>query len=291
MSHPRVSVVRKVHLLPNLLTLANSFCGLLAICKAIDAQQATDLGRFYANLEASCWLIFAGMIFDAVDGKVARMVGGSSAFGAQLDSFSDMLTFGVAPGILAKILIEHEGPLYDITVNPRLTFVAAMVFTVMAILRLARFNLENDPDPEAHRAFKGLPSPAAAGAVTATMLMYLSLRHPDLEKSDGILTPLGGLLGYFPDLRMSEQLVWFLPVIGVMLPILGLLMVSRIRNVHMTSYLTERGQFVTLVGVVVAAVALWLFPTPALFCVFNGYVLYGLLRLVFGRKQPKERAA
>src|SRR5690349_5354026 len=91
---PRVETpVRKVHLLPNLLTLANSFCGLLAICKGIDALQAVSPDRFYANLETSCWLIFAGMLFDAVDGKVARMVGGGSAFGAQLDSFSDMLTF------------------------------------------------------------------------------------------------------------------------------------------------------------------------------------------------------
>ncbi len=280
--------MRKVHLLPNLLTLANSFCGLLAICKGIDALQATDPDRFYANLETSCWLIFAGMLFDALDGKVARMVGGGSAFGAQLDSFSDMLTFGVAPGILVKVLVDHEGPLYDFAVNSRLLFVAAIVFTAMAILRLARFNLENDPDPEAHATFKGLPSPAAAGSVVATILMYLSLRHPDLENSDGILTPLGGLLKHVPDLRMSPALVWFLPTLVVMLPILGLFMVSKIRNVHMTSYLTERGQFVTLVGVVVMGVCLWTFPVPALFFVFNGYVVYGLLRVLIVRHKPIE---
>lgn len=279
--------MRKVHLLPNLLTLANAFCGLLAICKGIDALNAVQPERFYSSLETACWLIFAGMVFDAVDGKVARMVGGGSAFGAQLDSFSDMLTFGVAPGVLVKVLVEHEGPIYDFTINPRLTFVAAAVFTSMAILRLARFNLENDPDPEAHRTFKGLPSPAAAGAVVATLLMYLSLRHPDLERSDGVLTPLGGLLRHVPDLRMSPTLVGFLPALVLMLPLLGLSMVSRIRNVHMTSYLTERGQFVTLVGVVVAAVALWTFPVPAVFVVFNGYVIYGVLRALFVRKRPE----
>lgn len=279
--------MRKVHLLPNLLTLANAFCGLLAICKGIDALHAGVPERFYANMQTACWLIFAGMVFDALDGKVARMVGGGSAFGAQLDSFSDMLTFGVAPGILAKILLEHEGPLYEFAINPRLTFVAVVVFSVMAILRLARFNLMNDPDPEAHRTFQGLPSPAAAGSVTATMIMYLSLRHPDLQNSDGIITPLGGILKNFPDLRMSPALVWFLPALVVMLPVLGLLMVSRIRNVHMTSYLTGRGQFVTLVGVVVAVVALFTFPEPAVFIVFNGYVLYGLVRVLIVRK-PKE---
>jgi CDP-diacylglycerol--serine O-phosphatidyltransferase len=280
--------VRKIYLLPNLLTLANSFCGLLAICKGIDAlaPAPSDPGHFYHHMETACWLVFLGMIFDALDGKVARMVGGASAFGAQLDSFSDMLTFGVAPAVLAKILIEHEGLLYDFATPTRLTFVLAVLFSVMAILRLARFNLENDPDPEAHREFKGLPSPAAAGAVVATLLMYLSLRHPDLEKSDGVLTPLGGLLRYFPDLRMSPSLVWFLPAIGLMLPLLGLLMVSRLRNVHMTSYLTDRSPFWRLVAIVLAAVCLWIAPVPALFAVFDGYVLFGLARAVIGRKTP-----
>jgi phosphatidylserine synthase len=69
-----------------------------------------------------------------------------------------------------------------------------------------------------------------------------------------------------------------------MLPLLGLLMVSRIRNVHMTSYVTGRGQFVTLVTVVVAIVLLSTFPVPALFFVFNGYVLFGLVRALFSRR-------
>ena len=282
--------MRKVHLLPNLLTLANAFCGLLAICKGIDALQLgqSDPARFYSNMETACLFVFIGMVLDALDGKVARMVGGASNFGAELDSFSDMITFGVAPAILAKILIEHEGPLYGWEFNPRLTLVAACVFSIMAILRLARFNLENDPDPEAHRTFKGLPSPSAAGSVCATILMYLALRHPDLEESDGSLTPLGGLLKLLPDLRMSEELRWFLPALALMLPLLGLLMVSRIRNVHMTSYLTGRGQFVTLVTLVVAAVLLTTFPVPALFVVFNGYVVFGLLGALF-RRRPAAR--
>ena len=279
--------MRKIHLLPNLLTLSNAFCGLLAICWAIDALQVSQSApaSFYSLMEKACGLIFVGMVADALDGKVARIVGGASNFGAQLDSFSDFLTFGVAPAILAKVLIEHEGQFYGWSINTRLTFVAACVYSIMAILRLARFNLDNDPDPEAHKTFKGLPSPSAAGSVCATILMYLALRHPDLEKSDGVLTPLGGVLKLLPDLRMSDQLVWFLPVIGLMLPVLGLLMVSRVRNVHMTSYVTGRGQFVTLVTVVVAAVLLWTFPVPALFLVFNGYVVYGLLRALFVRRR------
>jgi CDP-diacylglycerol---serine O-phosphatidyltransferase len=284
--------MRKVHILPNLLTLANAFCGLLAICKAIDAlQYGQDPDVFYAHMETACKLVFLGMVLDALDGKVARMVGGESSFGAQLDSFADMLAFGVAPAILAKVLIEHEAGLYGWSVNTRWTLVAASVYSVMAILRLARFNLENDPDPEAHRAFKGLPSPSAAGSVCATIWMYLSLRHPDLEKSDGVLTPMGGVLKLLPDLRMSTDLRWFLLAIGLMLPIVGLLMVSRIRNVHMTSYITGRGLFVTLVTVVVGILILSLFPVPALFFVFNGYVVFGLVRVLLRKRGGQAGAS
>ena len=280
--------MRKVHLLPNLLTLANAFCGLLAICKGIDALALSDGGgTFYAKMEAACWLVFLGMAFDAVDGKVARMVGGSSNFGAQLDSFSDMLTFGVAPAVLAKVLIEHEGPLYDYPVHARLNFIAAAVFSLMAILRLARFNLENDPDPAAHKSFKGLPSPGAAGMIAATMLMYLSLKNPDIEFSDGSPTPLGALLRLVPWIHASPFLYWFLPALVLLLPACGLLMVSRVRYTHMFSWITGRGQFVTLVTVVVAAVLLFTAPPLSMFLVFTGYVFFGLVRSLF----PQHAAA
>jgi CDP-diacylglycerol---serine O-phosphatidyltransferase len=279
--------VRKIQLLPNLLTLANAFCGLLAICKGIDAlaYAGPDALRFYQNMSTAAWLLFAGMLFDALDGKVARMVGGGSAFGAQLDSFSDMLTFGVAPAILTKILIEHEGPLWGYEVNPRLTFAAAALFAVMAILRLARFNLDNDPDPEAHKSFQGLPSPAAAGTIASGLLLYLAVRKPQLEHSDGIRTPLGLILDQLPP---DVALGWTLPVLWGLLVALGLLMVSRVRYLHMFSALTGRGQFFTLVWVVIAAVLLLTMPALSLFFVFHGYVLIGIaLSLIRrGRAEP-----
>lgn len=284
--------MRKIHLLPNLLTLANAFCGLLAICKGIDALAGSGAdATFYPKMEAACWLVFLGMAFDAVDGKVARMVGGSSNFGAQLDSFSDMLTFGVAPAVLAKVLIEHEGPLYDYPVHARLNFIAAAVYSLMAILRLARFNLENDPDPAAHKSFKGLPSPGAAGMLAATMLMYLSLKNPSVEFSDGSPTPFGALLRTFPQIHASPFVSWFLPALGLLLPACGLLMVSRVRYTHMFSWLTGRGQFVTLVTVVVAAVLLFMAPPLSMFLVFAGYVLFGLARAAVPRRAVASEPA
>ncbi len=278
--------MRKIHLLPNLLTLGNSFCGLLAIAKGIDALSFSqaDPALFFTKMESACWLIFVGMLFDALDGKVARMVGGSSAFGAQLDSFSDMLTFGVAPALLAKILIEHEGSAMGYPPHLRLNFVAAAVFSLMAILRLARFNLENEPDESAHQYFKGLPSPGAAGAMVATMLMYLALKDAHAE---GLV---GELKLQYPFLGQREFLHGFMPALAWMLPLLGLLMVSRVRYVHTTSFLTGRGQFVTLVAVVVGGICFYVEHVVALFLVFNVYVLVGLVLALRRRAHPEPGA-
>lgn len=271
--------VREIIALPNLLTLANAFCGLLAIAKAIDALalSGTDPAVFYAKMEAAAWLIFLGMVFDVLDGKVARFTGGTSAFGAQLDSFSDALTFGCAPALLVKTLIEHEGPLHGYTGHPRIHFLCAAAFSIMAILRLVRFNLETEPDVEAHQSFKGLPSPAAAGAVASTILVYLVAHRPELETETGTPTPMGLALALVPSIRMYAP-SWILPALAVMLPVLGFLMVSRVRYTHVASALTQRGKFVTLVYLVFGAFTFLVAPIPILFLAFNGFALWGLLR-------------
>ena len=97
---------RPIRLLPNALTLANAGLGLLSISKAIDALALrADPNAFERNLEAACWLIVAAGVFDAIDGKVARLTNTFSDLGAQLDSLADALTFGVAPALVAKVLL------------------------------------------------------------------------------------------------------------------------------------------------------------------------------------------
>ncbi len=279
--------MREVIALPNLLTLANAFCGLLALSKGIDALALDPSSAlFYTKMEAAAWLIFLGMVFDMLDGKVARWTGGSSAFGAQLDSFADALTFGCAPALLAKMLIEHEGPLLGYHGNPRIHFLCAAAFSLMAILRLVRFNLENEPDEDAHQSFKGLPSPAAAGAVASAILLFLVARKPELEMDSGTPTPVGHFLRMAGGLDFSLPW-WFLPALAGLLPLLGFLMVSRVRYTHMASALTRRGPFLALVSLVFSAFLVWLAPIPILFIVFNGFVLFGLLRALVVRRKPR----
>ena len=279
--------MKRISLLPNLVTLANASCGLLAISKAIDALAAASVSPaiFYARMETACSLIFLAMVFDAMDGTLARMTKTSSEFGAQLDSFSDLVTFGVAPALIAKVLIEHEGPLLNYAGSPRLHFMAAAAFALMALLRLARFNLETDTDESSHTEFSGLPSPAAAGALTSTMWLYLILRRPELEVVEGTATPFGRLMGWMQDIDWTPMLGWLPVVLTGLLLVLGLLMVSRIRYAHLVSNLTsDRSQFITLVLIVFGVLALFLAPVPALFLIFNGFWTIGVVRAIRARR-------
>src|SRR5262245_16077013 len=264
-------------LLPNLITLGNAFCGVLALSKAIDALtlSATEPMVFYEKMETACFLVFLGMIFDALDGLVARMTGGGSEFGAQLDSFSDALTFGVVPAMLAKVLIVHESP----GGNARLHFLAAATFSLMAILRLVRYNL--DPAPRAVqredevKTFQGLPSPAAAGTVASTIWLYLILRRPEVE--EGTPTWLHRQLVGMRGVDWAPVLDWVPLLLVCLLPVLGLLMVSNLRYVHGISYLTRGGQHRTLVAFVFVVALLYMAPVPILFLSAMIFLLSGLI--------------
>jgi CDP-diacylglycerol--serine O-phosphatidyltransferase len=290
--------MRRVYLLPNLITLANAFCGLLAMGKAIDALTwaSEDSLLFYAKLETACGLVFLGMVFDALDGWVARITRAHSAFGAQLDSFSDAITFGVTPAVLAKVLFEHEALAGIHAGHARLNFLVAAAFALMAILRLVRFNLETDEEAHesgAHTHFRGLPSPAGAGAIVSTIWLYLILRNPALESTEGTPTPFSKVLGWMKGVDWNPWLDKVPALLLVMLPVIGLLMVSRVRYVHMVSFLTiNRSTFFSLVWVVFGVFMLYLAPVPFLFLLFNGFALFGVLvpLLVRGSGRPAPPA-
>ncbi|MCS4508747.1 CDP-diacylglycerol--serine O-phosphatidyltransferase [Xylophilus ampelinus] len=142
-------VVRKrrkgIYILPNLFTLAALFGGFYAIVMAMN-------GRF--DLAAAG--VFVAMVLDSLDGRVARMTNTQSAFGEQMDSLSDMVSFGAAPALIA-----YEWALRGLG---RWGWIAAFVYCACAALRLARFNVNTTVVDK--RYFQGLPSPAAAALVT-----------------------------------------------------------------------------------------------------------------------------
>ncbi len=142
--------MRKIYIVPNLVTTANMFCGYYSVLSAIKGDFQT----------ASWAILFAG-VFDMLDGRIARMAKATSQFGVEYDSLSDLISFGMAPAIL----------LYQWALDPygRLGALAAFFFLVCAALRLARFNVMTAVLPKGY--FQGVASPIAASMV-ATMIIF-----------------------------------------------------------------------------------------------------------------------
>jgi CDP-diacylglycerol--serine O-phosphatidyltransferase len=133
-----------IYVLPNMITLAALFGGFYAIVMAMN-------GRF----DLATVGIFAAMVLDSLDGRVARMTNTQSAFGEQMDSLSDMVSFGAAPALVAYV--------WSLNALGRWGWIAAFVYCACAALRLARFNVNTSVVDK--RFFQGLPSPAAAALV------------------------------------------------------------------------------------------------------------------------------
>ncbi|OKY25741.1 CDP-diacylglycerol--serine O-phosphatidyltransferase [Thalassotalea sp. PP2-459] len=166
---------RGIYLLPNLLTTAGLFSGFFAVVSSMN-------GHF----ESAAIAIFIAMIFDGLDGRVARMTNTQSEFGAEYDSMADMVSFGIAPGLVA-----YNWALSDMG---KFGWLAAFVFVAAAALRLARFNTQVGVADK--RYFQGLASPAAAGVVAS--LVWLGTEYEinghDIGFIMGLITITAGLL-------------------------------------------------------------------------------------------------
>ena len=139
---------RGIYLLPSLFTTGNIFLGFYAVVRGLRG----DFGH-------AALLVFAAAMLDAIDGRIARMTGTESDFGRELDSLADVLTFGMAPALLAF--------LWGLNEFPRVGWLVPLFFVVCGATRLARFNVQTKVADK--RYFAGLPIPAAAGTVTAVL--------------------------------------------------------------------------------------------------------------------------
>ncbi len=179
---------RGIYWLPNLFTLASLFFGFYAIVQAMN-------GRF----ESAAMAIFVSMVLDGLDGRVARLTHTQSAFGAELDSLSDMVSFGVAPALVVYVwalqdfagmkTVEWLGP----WLTTKLGWIAAFIYCACAALRLARFNTTLDVADK--RFFQGLPSPAAACLVAGLVwaLNEYQIKGQDVKWLAWGLTAFAGL--------------------------------------------------------------------------------------------------
>ncbi|WP_154223965.1 CDP-diacylglycerol--serine O-phosphatidyltransferase [Marinicella rhabdoformis] len=238
-----------IYLLPNLFTTGAMFAGYYAIIASIQ-------GKF----GMACLSIFIAALLDGLDGRVARLTNTQSAFGEQYDSLSDLVSFGIAPSILA-----FNWSLYSLTnVHPvlgKLGWLAAFIFAVSGALRLARFNTQIGVVDKAY--FQGLPSPAAAAVLAGFVWVCVDIGFE------------GASLRY------------------VMLPltaIVGLLMVSRFRYYSFKTIPFKEGvSFVWLIILVLIIVLLAIKTEWVLFIVFSLYGLSGVVMTLLHIKNKRAR--
>lgn len=275
--------IRTISVLPTLFTLGNLVCGFFAIVVAarierpdeswIDATQQFHvmLGGIKdpTNVMFSAWLIFIAMLFDALDGYVARWARATSDFGAQLDSLCDVVTFGVAPSILLVKMCPNFTYLHREAV-----WVIAAAFVACVALRLARFNVETTEEDD-HMNFHGLPSPAGAAAIASFAIAFYTLRKED------------STFAYAAQVDLALQSV--LPFFAVLV---ALLMVSRIPYPHVVNQVF-RGErsFGHVVAVLFTVVVVMMIRGYAVPIVCVAFVLGGPIRYAWQeliQRKPHE---
>jgi CDP-diacylglycerol--serine O-phosphatidyltransferase len=218
-----------------LCTLGNAVSGFASMYVAFLsvgplAHSADPLTQWWASggLAAAAYLIFLAMFFDAMDGRLARFARHTTDFGGQLDSLADVISFGAAPALLMLLLFREYGPRDLPLMVDRLVWAVGAMYLSCAALRLARFNVSNSHGEQHHFSFLGLPTPGAAGAVAAIVLMHHELvtQAAALSASDGSSTLAGVLSG------LAATCVVLLPIVVLCV---GMLMVSSIRYPHLVN--------------------------------------------------------
>lgn len=188
----------RIYFLPNLMTAGNLFCGFMAIVQCIQARLAetSPIGEYNGASSAehykyAVWLIFGAAAFDTLDGRLARIGGRESLFGAEFDSLADVISFGIAPALMMMYLIIS--PTQGIEWFRNIGWFVGFVYLLCAAMRLARFNVITNPllhpgKKDSNRDFLGLPVPAAAATVAATVLFLLKLAETDRGLKSWALT-------------------------------------------------------------------------------------------------------
>jgi CDP-diacylglycerol--serine O-phosphatidyltransferase len=256
----RRALIRSVYFLPSMATLGNAVCGFGAIYVA--AFDATNVGsdplaRFLLahRFVAAAYLIFLAMVFDALDGRLARFTRHTTDFGGQLDSLADVISFGAAPAFVALQLFKVEGPENLPFVITRVIWAMGALYFSCAAIRLARFNVSNRHGEQHHFSFLGLPSPGAGGAVAAWILM-----QQDLMRNGFV--------------RLADLCLTVLPLTVLAT---GLLMVSRFRYPHLVNrYLRGRQSLGRLLLVLVLLLLLIVWHQYTLGVGMMFYALWGV---------------
>jgi len=273
----------RIYLLPNLFTAGNMLCGFLSIKECIEARfvdlnVAADVAsRIRADhYTMAVWFIVLGCVCDLFDGRVARASGRTSLFGAEFDSIADIISFGLAPALMACFLLIQPSQDEDLRL---VTWLLAFVYLVCAGVRLARFNVLTNPLVPGNEAraqggdFVGLPSPAAAGTIASIVLVMAHLMRGDRDQLDA----------------HRVALLW--TILPLMLA-LSWLMVSNIRfpSFKKLSW-SARARTRIFVLIIVVCVAGYRFKEYVVPVAFVSYIAFGIFRHFFVLKREETDPA
>ena len=264
---PRGRMRRGMYILPSLFTTANIAFGFYAILETIHATTAE-----FVHLDNAAKAIGFAVLFDGLDGRIARMTRTESDFGRELDSLADVITFGVAPALLAWMWGFHFLPL---VISPQIRMkivqlgsIACFGFLMAGASRLARFNITTNPQPSnpgrpGKKYFVGMPIPAGAGVIAA--VVHFSSGEPVTS--------------------WWTALSWMMMVV-----VIGYLMVSTWRFYSFKDIdFRSRRPFRLVVLIAILFALIWHFSRPVLFIIAIFYMASGVLwrlQWIFRRKSP-----
>ena len=264
------SQARFLKYIPNFLTICNSLCGFAAMLLMVKAYKESSSTVLQICTVASI-MIFSAMIFDVMDGLAARLLNAASLHGIQMDSLSDMVTFGVTPAMMVAIIcqgfLRWEATMWEQVY----IYLLCSIYLGCAALRLATYNvratLKTESKSKGSDRFSGLPSPGAAAAICVVLFCLWDKQQ--------------GLAGHY------RLIAWALPAYAA---ILGLLMTSTIPYIHAGKWLMSirrNWRKLPLVAVMLAVVVCFQLPGLAfltLAYIFSGPIL--MLSEKLFRKNP-----
>ena len=238
-----------IYIIPSIFTSGNMSLGILSIFASIN-------GHFIP----AAWFLIGALACDIVDGMIARMTKTTTEFGMQLDSLSDLVSFGVAPAVMMYMLVLNTMDNIGIAI--------AVLFVLCTGLRLARFNVLAQRG-EMHKHFVGLPTPASAGVIISFVLSY-QLLMPDEYVLNFNTIPL-----------LMELMPTFFDIMPVVMIVLSLLMVSSIPYMQFKKVKLSKVRTIELfVLVIVLIILVVVYPQNIIFIIFSVYAVSGLVIFV-----------
>ncbi|MDR0902479.1 MAG: CDP-alcohol phosphatidyltransferase family protein [Opitutaceae bacterium] len=272
-----VTQASRIYILPNLMTAGNLLCGFMSLVCCIQAKLAEVAASglyqdasMFDYYRRAVYFIIGAALFDSLDGRLARMGGRESLFGAEFDSLADVISFGIAPALMMSFFILSPTQTPGLEWSLNIGWGISFIYLLCAAMRLARFNVITNPlllrgPKEAGKDFLGLPVPAAAATVAATVLFLIEMAEDERH------------LNY-----------WTLVLPPLML-LISLLMMSTVRfpsgkNIGMQT----RARFRTFALLLALLAIIFFYKEIGFLCICIGYLFFGLFR--HWRRRPALRA-